>query len=84
MNSTIMLHGRYDHGLVVLSVMLAIFAAYAALDLAGRVASSHGHARAFWLGAGAAAMGVGTWTTHYVGMLALSMPMPVITTFLPC
>ena len=77
MNSTIMLHGRYDHGLVVLSVMLAIFAAYAALDLAGRVASSHGHARAFWLGAGAAAMGVGTWTTHYVGMLALSMPMPV-------
>jgi two-component system, sensor histidine kinase and response regulator len=77
MNSVIMLHGRYDYSLVCLSVMLAIFAAYAALDLAGRVTSSHGYARAFWLSAGASAMGVGIWTTHYVGMLALSMPMPV-------
>src|ERR1700731_1963146 len=76
MNSVIMLHGRYDHDLVALSVMLAIVAAYAALDLAGRV-TSHGHARAFWLSAGAAAMGVGIWTTHYVGMLALTMPTPV-------
>jgi len=33
--------------------------------------------RAVWLGAGAAAMGLGIWAMHYVGMLALIMPIPV-------
>jgi diguanylate cyclase (GGDEF)-like protein/PAS domain S-box-containing protein len=77
MNSMTVLSGSYDPRLVALSVVLAVFASYAALDLAGRVTSAHGRARAIWLGAGAAAMGLGIWAMHYVGMLALSMPMPV-------
>jgi diguanylate cyclase (GGDEF)-like protein/PAS domain S-box-containing protein len=77
MDSMITLHGNYDYRLVVLSVVLAICASYAALDLAGRVTSAQGWARAVWLSAGAAAMGVGIWAMHYVGMLALTMPMPV-------
>src|SRR5258708_30693594 len=71
------LHGSYDYGLVTLSVVLAISASYAALDLAGRVSSSRGRARTIWLTTGAAAMGLGIWAMHYVGMLALTMPMPV-------
>jgi len=77
MNSTMILRGSYDHGLVALSVVLAIFVSYAALDLAGRVTWSKGRARAIWLAAGASAMGLGIWAMHYVGMLALAMPMPV-------
>jgi diguanylate cyclase (GGDEF)-like protein/PAS domain S-box-containing protein len=78
MNSmTLPISGSYDQRLVALSVVLAVFASYAALDLAGRVTSVHGRARATWLGAGAAAMGLGIWAMHYVGMLALTMPMRV-------
>ncbi len=77
MNSTNVLSVTYDYKLVALSVALAMFASYAALDLAGRVTFSKGRVRAAWLSAGAAAMGVGIWATHYVGMLALTMPVPV-------
>jgi diguanylate cyclase (GGDEF)-like protein/PAS domain S-box-containing protein len=77
MNSMTVLTGSYDYRLVALSIVLAVFASYAALDLAGRVTSAEGRARAVWLSAGAAAMGLGIWAMHYVGMLALTMPMPV-------
>jgi diguanylate cyclase (GGDEF)-like protein/PAS domain S-box-containing protein len=71
-------NGNYSTGLVALSVVLAMFASYAALDLAGRVTSRSGRARAIWLGSGAIAMGLGIWSMHYVGMLAFSMPMVVL------
>jgi diguanylate cyclase (GGDEF)-like protein/PAS domain S-box-containing protein len=77
MSTMTVLSGSYDYRLVALSIALAVFASYAALDLAGRVTSSRGRTRAIWLCAGAAAMGLGIWAMHYVGMLALSMPMPV-------
>jgi diguanylate cyclase (GGDEF)-like protein/PAS domain S-box-containing protein len=69
--------GSYSPPLVVLSVVLAMFASYAALDLAGRVTSARGRVRIIWLSFGAAAMGLGIWAMHYVGMLALNMPMLV-------
>jgi two-component system, sensor histidine kinase and response regulator len=69
--------GHYDFGLVALSVLMAILAAYAALDLAGRVTSARGRARFFWLGGGAAAMGTGIWSMHYIGMEALRLPVEV-------
>jgi len=77
MSTMTVLSGSYDYRLVALSIALAVFASYAALDLAGRVTSSRGRTRAIWLCAGAAAMGLGIWAMHYVGMLALIMPMPV-------
>ena len=64
------LSGSYDYRLVVLSVLIAIAAAYAALDLAGRVTSARGVARTIWLSCGASAMGLGIWSMHYIGMLA--------------
>lgn len=73
-----MLQGTYDYRLVALSVALAMFASYAALDIAGRVTSARSGWRAFWLISGATSMGLGIWATHYVGMLAFTLPVPVL------
>ncbi|HVA94505.1 MAG TPA: response regulator [Candidatus Dormibacteraeota bacterium] len=67
----------YDFRLVVLSVVIAICASYAALDLAGRVMAARGRARYAWLGGGAVAFGLGIWSMHYIGMLAFHLPVPV-------
>jgi two-component system sensor histidine kinase/response regulator len=72
-----LLLGSYDYRLVGLSVLIAVLASYAALDLAGRVTSARGGARSLWLGGGATAMGMGIWSMHYVGMLAFRLPVPV-------
>jgi diguanylate cyclase (GGDEF)-like protein/PAS domain S-box-containing protein len=74
----LLLTGSYDYRLVVLSVAFAMLAAYAALDLAGRVTATHGWAKALWLAGGATAMGVGIWAMHYIGMIALTLPVPVL------
>src|SRR6202140_3235511 len=71
------LMGSYNYGLVALSVLIAIFASYAALDLAGRVTAARGWTRAVWLLGGAGAMGTGIWSMHYIGMLAFILPIPV-------
>lgn len=72
------LKGTYDLRLVALSVGIAMCAAYAALDLAGRTSATQGRARFAWLTGGAVAMGLGIWSMHYIGMLALSLPVPVL------
>jgi two-component system, sensor histidine kinase and response regulator len=69
--------GSYDYRLVALSVLIAALASYSALDLAGRVTAARGVARMVWLTGGVAAMGVGIWSMHYVGMLAFEPPVPV-------
>ena len=69
--------GAYDYRLVVLSVFIAVLAAYAALDLAGRVTLARGRSRVLWLTGGAVAMGIGIWAMHYVGMLSFHLPVPV-------
>lgn len=72
-----LLVGSHDHRLVIVSVLIAIGASYAALDLAGRVTAASGRARLAWLCGGAMAMGLGIWSMHYIGMLAFSLPIPV-------
>jgi len=69
--------GSYNYALVALSVLIAMFASYAALDLAGRVTAAGGRTRAVWLLGGAGAMGTGIWSMHYIGMLAFVLPVPV-------
>ena len=68
--------GSYNYALVALSVLIAIVAAYAALDLAARVTAATGWTRAIWLLGGGAAMGIGIWSMHYIGMLAFVLPIP--------
>jgi two-component system, sensor histidine kinase and response regulator len=67
----------YDALQVALSVLIAVAASYAALDLAGRVTATRGRARAAWLAGGGVAMGIGIWAMHYVGMLAFRLPVPM-------
>jgi len=69
--------GSYDYGEVARSILIAIAASYAALDLAGRVTASSGRARAAWLAGGAMAMGIGIWAMHFKGMLAFHLPVTV-------
>src|SRR5438552_7579280 len=70
--------GLYDYRLVALSVVIAICAAYAALDLAARTTAASGRLRIGWLSGGAIAMRLGIWSMHYVGMLAFTLPVPVL------
>jgi PAS domain S-box-containing protein len=67
--------GFYDFRLVALSIVIAICASYAALDLAGRTTAAAGRLRLAWLAGGATAMGLGIWSMHYIGMLAFTLPM---------
>ena len=69
---------HYDNGLVALSVVIALFASYAALDLAVRMRAAPGASRGTWLSWGAAVMGFGMWAMHFVGMLAFQLPVPIL------
>ncbi|WP_218892037.1 putative bifunctional diguanylate cyclase/phosphodiesterase [Granulicella arctica] len=61
----------------MLSLIVATLASYATLDLVARIRliDVSGKKRFYWLLGGAAAMGMGIWSMHFIGMLALQMPM---------
>ena len=71
--------GAMDHAgqtswvIVAMSVCVAIFASFTALNLSGRLVAAERHARRWWILAAALALGGGTWSMHFLGML--SMPM---------
>ena len=67
----------YNYWLVALSLAIAICASHTALDLAGRTAAARGRAWLAWLVGGAASMGLGIWSMHYIGMLAFSLAVPI-------
>ncbi|GGN98181.1 EAL domain-containing protein [Saccharibacillus kuerlensis] len=67
--------GTYNTGLVIVSCIISVLASYAALNLAGRIHLAQGRLRAFWLFGGALSMGIGIWSMHFIGMLALQLPM---------
>jgi len=69
--------GSYDYSEVARSVLIAVAASYAALDLAGRVAVASGWVRLAWWGGGSTAMGIGIWEMHLKGMLAFRLPVAV-------
>ncbi|WP_448205544.1 hybrid sensor histidine kinase/response regulator [Azospirillum sp. sgz302134] len=68
--------GYYDPFLVVLSVVVASFGSYVALDLASHAREARRGGSA-WLAGAALALGAGIWSMHFVGMLAFRAPMPV-------
>lgn len=67
----------YTTWLVVLSVVVAVLVSYTALRLAARVAESRTTAGRIWLVLGSVSMGVGIWSMHFIGMLAMQMPIPL-------
>lgn len=70
-----MLVTSYDTVMVIVSIIVAFLASYTALDMAGRVVNSTGKAAQVWLLGGGFAMGIGIWAMHFIGMLAMHMPM---------
>ena len=71
------MQATYNVWLVALSIIVAIVVSYTALTLAGRVAQTGQSGGRGWLLGGAAAMGIGIWSMHFIGMLAFSVPIPL-------
>ena len=68
----------YNPLLVLLSIIVAFLTCYMALELSGRIFSlSQEQKRWHWLFGGAAAIGAGVWTMHFIGLMAFSIPIPV-------
>ena len=67
-------HGTHEPALVALSILIAMVAWYAALDLGGRIRAGSGRAAYAWLLTAAIAMGGGIWSMHFVAMLAFNLP----------
>src|SRR5688572_11004074 len=68
---------HYHSGLLLLSLAVAILASYTALTLALRIRAAPRPAAAAWLLGGGFVMGVGIWAMHFVGMLALALPIAI-------
>ncbi|WP_263263762.1 bifunctional diguanylate cyclase/phosphodiesterase [Pseudomonas sp. RIT-PI-S] len=69
-----MLIGTYSPAVIAVSFLVAMLAAYTALDLTGRIASARGRVACCWMAGGSLAMGVGIWSMHFIGMLAFRLP----------
>ena len=67
----------HEHWLVALSYAVAAFASYSALDMTERMHRTAGAARMLWQACAAAALGGGIWAMHFIGMLALTIALPV-------
>ncbi|HBJ28659.1 MHYT domain-containing protein, partial [Cobetia sp.] len=64
------MHGSYSYPLVALSIVVAVLASHAALQLIRQVALAPSRATSLgWLVGGAVAMGLGVWAMHFIGML---------------
>lgn len=72
-----MMHVTWDSGLVIASVFIAFLASFSALDTVARVTDSHGIKSLLWLIGGGAAMGIGIWSMHFIGMMAMHFTMPM-------
>ncbi len=64
----------YDPPLVVLSVIIAVFGAFTCFQMGARLSFVQGIWRRTLLAGAALAMGGGIWSMHFVGMLALNLP----------
>ncbi|MGB0045375.1 MAG: MHYT domain-containing protein, partial [Terriglobales bacterium] len=71
------LTGSYDYDEVAKSLLIAIAASYAALDLAGRVTAASGRVRLAWLTGGAIALGIGIWAMQFKALLAFRLPVSI-------
>lgn len=72
-----MLHVSWDPVLIGISFVVAFIASFIALDSAGKVAISSRRKSTFWRLSGGATLGMGIWSMHFIGMLAMKMSMPI-------
>lgn len=72
-----MLHVSWDPVLIGISFLVAFIAAFVSLDSAGKVAISVRRESTFWRLSGGITLGIGIWSMHFIGMLAMKMSMPL-------
>jgi len=69
----------YDPKLVVISILISIISSYSAFGIIERVSSTPRKSlKLAWNLFGGAAMAIGIWSMHFIGMLALQFPIPVM------
>jgi len=70
--------GSYSGPLVILSLIIAIMAAFASISHVDLMRSTASRAiRLGWHLNGAVCLGIGVWTMHFTGMVAFQLPLPV-------
>ena len=67
----------WNGGLVVLSVLIAMFGSFTALSHAERMRESTGRQAQAWMLAGGVTLGMAVWSMHFIGMLAFHLPIPI-------
>jgi len=67
----------YNLALVLLSYLVACIAAFTAWNMSDRISEASARMRPVWLWGGALVMGVGIWSMHFLGMLAMQLPFQV-------
>lgn len=75
--------GSYDSGLVLVSFVVAVFAALTALHLSGHIENIKDRDTKLRIAGCALTMGGGIWSMHFIGMLALQLPVAVSYNVLP-
>jgi NO-binding membrane sensor protein with MHYT domain len=69
------LNGHHSPGLVLLSLLIAVLAAFASFNHARLMRSARSLLTRFnWHLSGAVAMGLGVWAMHFTGMMAYALP----------
>lgn len=72
------LNKSYNLCLVMLSIIIAIISAFAALGISERIGSAKTKKQQLlWILFGATTLGIGIWAMHFIGLLALILPVPV-------
>ncbi|MCI2283879.1 ATP-binding protein [Colwellia sp. MSW7] len=72
-NTNLLTVSEYDPLLVVLSIFIAIFSSYMAIQVASQAARASFARKQVYLFIGSLALGGGIWSMHFIGMLALEL-----------
>lgn len=67
----------YDVPLVILSVLVAIFSSFVALNISSQLSERNNSLKIRWVLSGSVVMGLGIWAMHFIAMLALHSSMEV-------
>lgn len=78
-----MLAVTYDPALVVASILIAVMASFTGLRLTADIGKLDPRERRVAIAKAAVALGSGIWSMHFVGMLAVSLPVVIVYDALP-
>ncbi|AIY06246.1 diguanylate cyclase [Planococcus sp. PAMC 21323] len=71
----------YDSGLIVLSMIVVFCSTFITLNISHTLFNAVGTAKIKWILLGAFVMGLGIWSMHFIGMLAVHTPVTVTYSF---